>query len=40
MVETLYLLSNKNNADHLYKSIKQIREGKIIEKQLDNLSLK
>jgi len=35
--ETNYLLSNRNNADHLYESIKQLREGKIIEKDIDEL---
>ena len=35
--ETNYLLSNRNNADHLYESIKQLREGRIIEKDIDEL---
>ena len=34
MKETNYLLSNQNNAKHLYKSIRQIREGKTTEKDL------
>jgi len=35
--ETNYLLSNKNKADHLYRSIRQLREGKVIEKNIDEL---
>ncbi|MBE0492623.1 MAG: type II toxin-antitoxin system prevent-host-death family antitoxin [Sulfurospirillum sp.] len=34
MKETNYLLSNPNNAKHLYESIKQLREGKAVEKEL------
>lgn len=32
--ETNYLLSNKNNAKNLQESIKQLREGKFIQKEL------
>jgi len=32
--ETNYLLSNSNNAKHLHESIKQLREGKVFEKEL------
>ncbi len=34
MKETNYLLSNINNAKHLQESIKQLREGKIAEREL------
>lgn len=34
MKETNYLLSNPNNAKHLQESIKQLREGKVVEKEL------
>ncbi len=37
MKETNYLLSNKNNAVHLYESIKQLREGKVTIKNIDEL---
>lgn len=32
--ETLYLLSNPANADHLRQSIAESREGKIVEQEL------
>jgi len=32
--ETLYLLGNKNNAKHLLESIKQIEEGKFLQREL------
>ena len=32
--ETSYLLSQKANANHLFESIKEIRDGKIVEKDL------
>ena len=32
--ETNYLLSNKNNPKNLQESIKQLREGKFIQKEL------
>ena len=35
--ETNYLLSNRNNADHLYESIKQLREGRVVEQNVDTL---
>lgn len=36
IMETLHLLSSKANADWLYESIKQMNEGKTIEKDLDS----
>jgi antitoxin YefM len=32
--ETLYLLSNPANAEHLYKSIQQAKAGNVFEKEL------
>ena len=37
MKETHYLLSNKNNANHLFESIKQLREDKITIKNMNEL---
>jgi len=34
MKETSYLLNNPNNAKHLRESIKQLQEGKTVEKEL------
>ncbi len=34
LMETVHLLSSKKNADRLYESIQQMREGKTIEKNL------
>ena len=34
MMETLHLLSSKANADRLYKSIKQMNEGKVVQNNL------
>ena len=34
LMETLHLLSSKKNADHLYKSIKQMNDGKKVTKKL------
>jgi len=34
IMETLHLLSSKANADRLYKSIKQLNEGKGFQKEL------
>lgn len=34
LMETLHLLSSKSNADRLYESMKQIRDGKGFEKDL------
>jgi antitoxin YefM len=35
--ETLYLLSNPANAEHLRRSIQEDKAGKIIEQELDEL---
>jgi antitoxin YefM len=35
--ETLYLLSNPANAQHLQDSIAQVRAGQIVERDLDEL---
>ncbi len=37
MVETNYLLSNEANAEHLFKSIKQAREGRIVNISVEEL---
>jgi antitoxin YefM len=34
MIETMHLLSSKANADRLYESINQMKEGKIVRKNL------
>ena len=34
MKETNYLLSNPNNAKHLFESIKELREGKTLEREI------
>ena len=36
-METNYLLSNKVNAEHLFKSIEQIKKGKKVERKLEDL---
>ena len=36
ILETLHLLSSKKNADRLYKSIKQMKEGKTVVGKLIN----
>lgn len=36
IMETLHLLSSKKNADRLYKSIKQMKEGKTVVGKLIN----
>ena len=36
IMETNYLLSNKANAEHLFKSIEQIKKGKKIERKLED----
>ena len=37
LIETMYLLSTKANRDSLYEAIQQVKEGKLIEKDLDEL---
>ena len=37
LMETMYLLSTKANADKLYESIEQFKEGKVIAKDLSDL---
>jgi len=34
MIETLHLLSSKTNADRLYESINQMKEGKVVRSNL------
>jgi len=34
LMETVHLLSSRKNADRLYESISQMREGKTVEKDL------
>ena len=34
LMETVHLLSSKKNADRLYESMQQMREGKTVEKDL------
>jgi len=37
MKETNYLLSSRANAKHLHESIKQLREGKVVYKTVEEL---
>jgi antitoxin YefM len=37
MQETLYLLTNKNNREHLLKSIQQLKDGKTVKVKLKDL---
>lgn len=37
LMETMYLLSSKANADNLYQAIEDVRDGKVVEKNLDEL---
>lgn len=34
MIETMHLLSSKTNADRLYESIKQMKEGRVVREKL------
>lgn len=34
MMETFHILSSKTNADRLYESIKQMKEGKVVKNSL------
>ncbi|HFC03827.1 MAG TPA: type II toxin-antitoxin system prevent-host-death family antitoxin [Nitratifractor salsuginis] len=36
--ETSYLLGNQKNAEHLFESIEQLRNGKIVTKKIVDLS--
>jgi len=35
IMETMHILSSKKNADRLYESIQQMKEGKIVEPKLE-----
>jgi antitoxin YefM len=35
IMETVHILSSKKNADRLYESIKQMKEGKIVETKIE-----
>lgn len=37
LMETMYLLSSKANADNLYQALEDVREGKVVKKTLDEL---
>lgn len=37
LMETMYLLSSKANADNLYQAIEDVRDGKVVKKNLDEL---
>ena len=34
IMETVHLLSSKANSDHLYESIRQVKEGRVVNKGL------
>jgi PHD/YefM family antitoxin component YafN of YafNO toxin-antitoxin module len=36
-METMHLLSSRANAEHLYESMKQIEEGRVVSKDLKDL---
>jgi len=35
LMETMHILSSKKNADRLYESIQQMKEGKIVEPKME-----
>ena len=35
IMETMHILSSKKNADRLYESIQQMKEGKIVESKIE-----
>lgn len=37
IMETMHLLSSRANAEHLYESMKQIEEGRVVTKDLKDL---
>ena len=37
MIETMHLLSSRKNAERLYKSVKQMKEGKTVAKKITDL---
>jgi antitoxin YefM len=37
LMETMYLLSSKANADNMYQAMEDVREGKVVKKTLDEL---
>ena len=37
LMETMYLLSSRKNADRLYESMQQIREGRVVVREMKDL---